>query len=81
MMYPFLTLTDETEIVHSESKMVDGREAVKVVIEKPVWGGFHSAVCWLPEYRWKDIQGFTSAEIRRYQKLLKENRNRLPLTI
>ena len=81
MLYPFMTLNDETEIVHSESKMVDGREAVKVVIEKPVWGGFHSAVCWLPEYRWKDIQGFTSAEIRRYQKLLKENRNRLPLTI
>ncbi len=81
MLYPFMTLNDETEIVHSESKMVDGREAVKVVIEKPVWGGFHSAVCWLPEYRWKDIQGFTSAEIRRYQKLLEENRNRLPLTI
>lgn len=51
MLYPFMTLNDETEIVHSESKMVDGREAVKVVIEKPVWGGFHSAVCWLPEYR------------------------------
>ncbi|MDO5327240.1 MAG: hypothetical protein Q4G00_11045 [Clostridia bacterium] len=70
MIYPFMTLNDETEIVHSESKMIDGRETVKVVIEKPVWGGFHSAVCWLPEYRWEDIQGFSQEEISSYQELL-----------
>ena len=32
MMYPFLTLDDGTEIVHSEAKQ-DGR--VKVYVEKP----------------------------------------------
>ena len=47
MMYPFMTLNDETEIVHSEMKM-DGR--VKVYIEKPdEKDGFHHATCWLPE--------------------------------
>lgn len=70
MMYPFMTLNDKTEIVHSESKMIDGRETVKVVVEKPVWGGFHSATCWLPDYRWEDIQGFSQEEISSYQELL-----------
>ena len=68
MLYPFMTLNDETEIVHSESMMKDGREQVKVVIEKPVYGGFHSAVCWLPDLRWEQIQGFSQEEIKNYQK-------------
>ena len=57
MMYPFLTLADETEITYSEMKS-DG--TVKVYIETPdEHDGFHNAVCWLPKYRWKtymDIQ-------------------------
>lgn len=70
MLYPFMTLNDETEIVHSEPQMVDGEEQVKVVIEQPVEGGFHSAVCWLPHYRWEKIEGFSEKEIRQYQSLL-----------
>lgn len=70
MLYPFMTLTDETEIVHSESMTKDGREQVKVVLEKPVEGGFHSAVCWLPDYCWEDVQGFTQDEISKYQELI-----------
>ena len=75
MLYPFMTLNDETEIVHSESMIKDGREQVKVVIEKPVFGGFHSAVCWLPDYRWEDIQGFTSQEIQEYQEFIESLAN------
>ena len=37
MMYPFMTLNDNTEIVHSEVIEKDGREQVKVCIEKPVF--------------------------------------------
>ena len=70
MLYPFMTLEDETEIVHSETMMVDGREKVKVVIEKPVTGGFHSAVCWLPDYNWEKIDGFSREEIKQYQELI-----------
>ena len=70
MLYPFMTLPDETEIVHSESLMRDGREQVKVVIEKPVFGGFHSAVCWLPDYRWEDVRGFAQEGISSYQQLI-----------
>lgn len=70
MLYPFMTLDDETEIVHSEPIIVDGKEQVKVVIEKPVEGGFHSAVCMLPQYDWEKVEGFTDDEIKGFQTLL-----------
>ena len=63
MMYPFLTLDDGTGIVHSEMHP-DG--SVKVYMEKPdAKDGFHHAVCWLPDYRWEDISGFTRPELER----------------
>ena len=68
MMYPFLTLDDDTEIVHSEW-LTDGR--VRVYVEKPDESdGFHSAVCYLPGYEWQDVEGFSEAEINRYQHIL-----------
>lgn len=70
MLYPFMTLNDNTEIVHSELLNIDGKEQVKVCIEKPVYGGFHSAVCYLPDYSWTDIQGFSTDEINEFQELL-----------
>lgn len=67
MMYPFLQLDDQTEIVHSQ--MLENSQ-VKVYIEKPVDGGFHSAACFLPGYQWRDVEGFTDSEIETYQELL-----------
>ena len=64
MMYPYLTLNDDTEITHSEMK-ADGK--VKVYIETPdEFGGFHNATCWLPDYRWEDIEGYsdTGSELK-----------------
>ena len=73
MLYPFMTLPDETEIVHSEAREENGREVVKVCIEKPVTGGFHSASCWLPDYRWEDIRGFSAEEIAQYQRMIEKS--------
>ena len=71
MMYPFMTLNDDTEITHSEMKL-DGR--VKVYIETPDdTGGFHNATCWLPEYRWEDIDGYSEAEMAYFKHLIKNN--------
>ena len=58
MLYPFMTLNDGTEIVHSETLEEAGKEKVEVRIEKPVYGGFHSATCWLPEYNGKILKDF-----------------------
>ena len=71
MMYPYMTLNDGTEITHSEMK-ADGR--VKVYFKTPdEIDGFHSAVCWLPEYIWEDIRGYTEEELARFNQLLVNN--------
>ena len=70
MLYPFMTLNDNTEIVHSEVLFQDNREQVQVRIEKPVPDGFHSATCWLPDYRWEKIVGFSEEDIHYFQELL-----------
>ena len=68
MMYPFMTLNDDTEIVHSEMKP-DGR--VKVYIERPDEKyGFRHATCWLPDYTWEDVYQFSDEEINRLQKIV-----------
>lgn len=68
MMYPFLTLKDGTEIVHSEIKK-DG--TVKIYIEQPNEKDcFHHATCILPKYHWEEIFGFSDEEISFYQKIL-----------
>lgn len=69
MMYPFLTLNDGTEIVHSEMKE-DGR--VKVCIERPdARDGFHDATCWLPGYTWEDVFGFSEEDIAQFQEIIR----------
>ena len=68
MMYPFMTLDDNTEIVHSEMKE-DGR--VKVYLERPdAEDCFHHAACWLPGYVWEDVFGFSTADMERFQEVI-----------
>lgn len=68
MMYPFLTLDDKTEIVHSEMNS-DGK--VKVYIEKPDADlCFRHAICYIPDYNWEDIYGFSDNEIAKYQEII-----------
>ena len=68
MMYPFLTLDDSTEIVHSEM-LPDSR--VKVYVERPdAEDCFHHATCYLPDYTWEDIFGFTTSDIAKYQEII-----------
>lgn len=60
MMYPFMTLPDGTEIVHSEMK----NGTVKVYMETPDEKYcFKHATCFLPGNKWEDIYGYTDTEI------------------
>ena len=71
MMYPYLTLSDDTDIVHSE--MLEDN-TVKIYIEKPDENdGFHYATCFLPKYEWTDVFGFTEKEIESYQSIIENN--------
>lgn len=67
MLYPFLTLDDNTQIVHSE-RLPDGQ--VRVCVEQPIHRGFNSATCMLPSYSWSEIEGFTPSDIMRLQRII-----------
>ena len=71
MMFKFMTLDDGTEVVHSEAYEKDSVETVKVYFEKPVYGDFISAECYLPSYEWKNIEGFTDERISQLTDYLK----------
>ena len=71
MRYPFMTLEDETEVVHSEILPdASGKEHVRVNFERPVDGGFLEAECWLPEYRWTEVRGYKDAELLELDRFL-----------
>lgn len=71
MMYPFLTLDNETEITHSEMKK-DG--SVKVYIETPdEKDGFHDATCFLPEHHWTDVHGYSDKELEQFKQIIRNN--------
>lgn len=71
MMYPYMTLNDDTEITHSEM-YPDGR--VKVYIETPdEKDGFHNAVCWLPAHNWEKVNGYSETEIDYFKGIIRNN--------
>ncbi len=57
MMYSYMTLADETEIVHSQIIEEDGKQKIFVHFERPTDNGFDSARCELPDYKWLSAEG------------------------
>ena len=58
MMYPYMTLSDETEIIHSQIIKKNGKDYIEVNFEKPIENGFCSARCCLPDYKWLFNKGY-----------------------
>lgn len=74
MMYPYMTLSDETEIVHSQViEEEEGKQKVIVHFERPTEDGFDSARCELPEYKWILREGYSDEEIAMFEQLLRSN--------
>ncbi len=73
MMYPYMTLADETEIVHSQIIEEDGKQKVIVHFERPTEQGFDTARCELPEYQWIFKEGYSDEEIAMFEQLLHSN--------
>ena len=68
MIYPFMTLNDNTEIVHTEMNS-DGK--VKVLIETPDEKlGFKQATCNLPDFEWINISGYLDSELNYLKELV-----------
>lgn len=73
MMYPYMKLADETEIVHSHLIEEEGIQKVIVHFERPTETGFDSARCILPSYEWVLKDGYTDLEIQKFDELLHNN--------
>ena len=73
MMYPYISLADETEIVHSHLIEQNGIKIVQVHFERPKPYGFDSARCCLPSYEWTIRDGFTDEEIVWFESFLQNN--------
>ncbi len=74
MMYPYITLGDGTEIVHSQVIHEDGLDKVFVHFERPTEHGFDSARCELPTYTWTTWEGgFSDAERLEFEEFLRSN--------
>lgn len=73
MMYPYMTLADETEIVHSQIISEGTKQKIIVHFERPTEKGFDSARCELPSYDWIIKDGYTNEEIAMFEQLLHSN--------
>lgn len=68
MIHPFMTLNDNTEIVHSE---MNPEGKVKVMIETPDEKlGFKQATCILPDFEWKELSEYTEEELNYLKELV-----------
>ena len=71
MLYPYVTLNDNTEIVHSET-LADG--SVKVYIETPdAKDCFHHMTVYLPSYRVVEVYKYTKEEVDKYMQFIHRN--------
>lgn len=73
MMYPYMILADETEIVHSQIIEKDGMKKIIVNFERPTENGFDSARCELPDYKWTERTGYSAEKIGMFEELLHSN--------
>ncbi len=74
MMYPYLTLADGTEVVHSELLDDDMGGRVLVHFERPKPGGFDSVRFELPSYHMEVWEGgFSEEELRSLRDFLEAN--------
>jgi len=72
MMYPYITLADETLITHSHLLGEGESKSVEVHFERPKPYGFDMARCVLPSYKWIIRDGFTDDEIKKFERLLQD---------
>lgn len=74
MFYPYVVLSDETSISHSELKERNGQKYVEVQFEKPRdKGGFYSARAELPSYRWIFNEYFSESDLNFFKTWLEHN--------
>ena len=73
MIYPYMTLKDEIEVVFTNVFEENGIKKVEVHFERPTDDGFDTARCQLPSYKWLVKDGFSDQEIAFFEQFLQAN--------
>lgn len=76
MMYPYITFGDGTEVTHSQIIEEEGERRVYVHFERPIEDdvrAFDEAECVLPNYEWKKSIGFSTDEMKLFERFMQEN--------
>ena len=73
MMYGYMTLSDETEIVHSHLIDEEGVNTVLVHFERPINGGFDSVRFKLPTYEIIMRDGYSDEDVEKFKEFTKNN--------
>jgi len=73
MLYPYLTLANDIEVLHSHLITVDGKPTVEVHFEQANDKGFCEARCILPNYKWIKKINFSDEDIAFFQVFLQNN--------
>ena len=68
-MYGYITLPDDTEVVHSHLIVSGENRSVEIYFERPKPYGFDSARISLPSYQWITRDGFSDDEIKAFEDL------------
>ena len=78
MFYQYVELSDKTLIAHSEIKEIDGEKGLEVQFERPRdEGGFCSARCELPTYKWLFNEFFSDEELKFFEEFISHNAHTL----
>lgn len=73
MLYPYITFSDETEVLHSQVIDEGGMQVIEVHFERPTEEGFDTARFRLPEYTLMKREGYSDEEISSFEKFLHSN--------
>ena len=70
MFCNYAELSDGTQLAYSNI-LNDG--TVEVAVERPIELGFDSALCVLPSFEWRDVEGFSPEELDRLNTFVHNN--------
>ena len=74
MFYQYVELSDKTIIAHSELKNNGELKSIEVQFERPrEAGGFCSARCELPSYKWIFNEHFSADDLKFFEEFLSHN--------
>lgn len=76
-MYPYTSLSDGTEAKYTPIFNINGEEIVEVHFARPREGGFDTAICKLPSYKWVRGTGFSDSEINDFEKMLRKDEHEI----